>query len=102
MSIHSLASAGPGVINLDQPGTYLHWSIFTVSVANLALIAVMVGTGLFVGRRVADRDDRILPIALEEPAPGGGERRQLQFSTPGGTRIIWVFDPGFHLKETMR
>jgi hypothetical protein len=30
------------VINLDQPGTYLHWSIFTVSVANLVLIAVMV------------------------------------------------------------
>ena len=29
-------------INLDHPGTYLHWSIFTVSVANLALIAVMV------------------------------------------------------------
>jgi hypothetical protein len=27
---------------MDQPGTYLHWSIFTVSVANLALIAVMV------------------------------------------------------------
>jgi Cytochrome b(N-terminal)/b6/petB len=42
MSTHSLASAGPGAINLDQPGTYLHWSIFTVSVANLALIAVMV------------------------------------------------------------
>ncbi|MGI8447240.1 MAG: cytochrome b N-terminal domain-containing protein [Streptosporangiaceae bacterium] len=29
-------------INLDHPGTYLHWSIFTVSVANLGLIAVMV------------------------------------------------------------
>jgi hypothetical protein len=29
-------------INLDHPGTYLHWSIFTVSVANLVLIAVMV------------------------------------------------------------
>ncbi len=29
-------------INLDNPGTYLHWSIFTVSVANLCLIAVMV------------------------------------------------------------
>jgi Cytochrome b(N-terminal)/b6/petB len=38
----ALASAGSGVINLDQPGTYLHWSIFTVSVANLVLIAVMV------------------------------------------------------------
>ena len=31
-----------GVINLDQPGTYLHWSIFAVSLANLVLIAVMV------------------------------------------------------------
>ncbi|HUY48395.1 MAG TPA: cytochrome b N-terminal domain-containing protein [Streptosporangiaceae bacterium] len=29
-------------INLDNPGTYLHWSIFTVSVANLVLVAVMV------------------------------------------------------------
>ena len=29
-------------INLDQPGTYLHWSIFEVSVANLVVIAVMV------------------------------------------------------------
>ncbi len=35
----SVASAP---INLDHPGTYLHWSIFTVSVANLCLIAVMV------------------------------------------------------------
>ena len=35
----SIASAP---INLDHPGTYLHWSIFTVSVANLVLIAVMV------------------------------------------------------------
>ncbi len=37
-----LADASSGVINLDQPGTYVTWSIFTVSVANLALIAVMV------------------------------------------------------------
>ena len=35
----SIASAP---INLDHPGTYLHWSIFTISVANLVLIAVMV------------------------------------------------------------
>src|SRR5215831_16110211 len=42
MDIAALASPGSGVINLDQPGTYLSWSIFTVSVANLALIAVMV------------------------------------------------------------
>ena len=30
------------------------------------------------------------------------ERRQLQFSTPGGTRIIWTFDPDFSLKEPVR
>ncbi len=42
MNIHALADTSSGVINLDQQGTYLHWSIFTVSVANLALIAVMV------------------------------------------------------------
>jgi hypothetical protein len=29
-------------IDLNQPGNYLHWSIFDVSVANLVLIAVMV------------------------------------------------------------
>ena len=29
-------------IDLNQPGTYWHWSIFTVSEANLILIAVMV------------------------------------------------------------
>ena len=42
MSTTVLAGSGSGVINLDQPGTLLHWSIFTVSVANLVLIAVMV------------------------------------------------------------
>jgi hypothetical protein len=29
-------------VNLDQPGRYLHWSIFFISEANLVLIAVMI------------------------------------------------------------
>ena len=41
MSTPDLAM-GPLAIDLNQPGTYLHWSIFYVSVANLVLIAVMV------------------------------------------------------------
>ncbi len=40
--MNSPADMASGVINLDQPGTYLHWSILDVSVANLVLIAVMV------------------------------------------------------------
>jgi Cytochrome b(N-terminal)/b6/petB len=36
------ASISVLAVDLSSPGKYLHWSIFTVSVANLALIAVMV------------------------------------------------------------
>ncbi len=42
MSTLALSGHEPLAINLNSPGTYLHWSIFTVSVANLVLIAVMV------------------------------------------------------------
>ena len=37
-----LSSLLASVVNLDGPGRYLHWSILTVSEANLILIAVMV------------------------------------------------------------
>src|SRR5215469_6040378 len=42
--MYTAALAAPRIaaIDLNQPGTYLHWSIFEVSVANLVLIAVMV------------------------------------------------------------
>jgi hypothetical protein len=36
------ATSLAAVVNLNGPGRYLHWSIFTVSEANLVLIAVMV------------------------------------------------------------
>jgi Cytochrome b(N-terminal)/b6/petB len=59
--VRSLALAGavhaPVAIDLNQPGSYLSWNIFTISVANLVLIAVMVvifGAALllpFPGRR---------------------------------------------------
>src|SRR5216683_6462340 len=42
MHVTALAALRTSAIDLNQPGTYLHWSIFTVSVANLMLIAVMV------------------------------------------------------------
>jgi len=63
-------TTGHGIlaIDLNSPGSYLHWSIFTVSVANLVLIAVMVvifGAALllpFPGR------NRVLP-AVPDPPP---------------------------------
>ena len=50
-----LAAHGPVAIDLNAPGRYLTWSIFTISVANLVLIAVMVA---------------IFGIALLAPFPG--------------------------------
>ena len=55
----SLPVTGHGAlaIDLNSPGSYVHWNIFTISVANLVLIAVMVvifGAALllpFPGRR---------------------------------------------------
>ena len=37
-----LPHPGPLAIDLNRPGTFLHWSIFEISVANLVVIAVMV------------------------------------------------------------
>ena len=42
MNLLALQHTGPLAINMNQPGSFVHWSIFTVSVANLVLIAVMV------------------------------------------------------------
>ena len=42
MNFPGLQQAGPLAIDINQPGSFVHWSIFTVSVANLVLIAVMV------------------------------------------------------------
>ncbi len=62
--------AGPLAINMNQPGSFLHWSIFYVSVANLVLIAVMVaifGAALLLP---FPRGHRRVPAAVAGEAPG--------------------------------
>jgi hypothetical protein len=84
MSPTVLVDPGSGVINLDQPGTYLHWSIFTVSVANLVLIAVMVvifGVALV----LPFPKGRIYPPASELPA-GADPGTLAGAPSPGRTR----------------
>ena len=51
-----LAAHAPLAVDLNAPGGYLNWSIFTISEANLVLVAVMVA---------------IFGIALLAPFPGG-------------------------------
>ena len=62
-----------------------------------ATVAVTLMAGVIVGHRLPSRDAAIADDAGERPsrAAVSAERRQLQFASPGGTRIIWVFDPEF-------
>jgi hypothetical protein len=66
-----------------------------------ALVVVMLVAGAAAGRRLSIRE----PLRTADGAGGattdGGERRQVQFATPGGTRIIWTIDPNFHMREVM-
>ena len=64
-----------------------------VAFAAGALIVLAAGAGDD-GRRHVDR-------GADVPSAGSGERRQLQFDTPGGTRIIWEINPDFTLRETI-
>jgi hypothetical protein len=41
------------------------------------------------------------PAPVSSPAVSApGDMRQLQFATPGGTRVIWQFNPDFSFRET--
>jgi hypothetical protein len=65
------------------------------ALALAATVAVMLTVGTWTGTRLGDpRGD----VPRTSPAPG--EVRQIQFATPGGTRIIWILNPDLNLHET--
>jgi hypothetical protein len=74
MQALALTGGSPLAIDLNSPGTYLNWSIFTISVANLVLIAVMVvifGAALllpFPGRHRADAAATAEEASAAEPS----------------------------------
>lgn len=71
-------------------------------------VLLIVCAGMLAGLQSVTRDDAGrgagAPASDDTPADDGSvavERQQLQFSTPGGTRIIWVFDSQFEIKGTL-
>ncbi len=67
-----------------------------------AAAALMFGVSGVMGHRqsssIADSSGRLVgPI----DAGSSADQRQLQFATPGGTRIIWIFDRNLRLQESM-
>ena len=57
-------------------------------------VAATLAAGVVIGQRLP-RQAPLRSGSVERP--GGEIRRQVQFDTPGGTRIIWVIDPDFDL-----
>ena len=75
-----------------------------------ALVVVMIVAGATAGRRLtappsvqtANGREGARAGAQSPGIPAGNvERRQVQFATPGGTRIIWTIDPNFQMREVM-
>jgi hypothetical protein len=69
-----------------------------------AVASLLVAIGTMAGHRaIVERAMTTEPVPPSAVLGGGdgGERRQLQFSTPGGTRIIWIFDQNLRLQESM-
>lgn len=72
-------------------------------------VLLIVCAGMLAGLQSVTRDDdgRAAGVPASDVAPAADdgsvavERQQLQFSTPGGTRIIWVFDSQFEIKGTL-
>jgi hypothetical protein len=82
------------------------WSrTFAATAAALTLVCIALLTSLQGGQLADERAVRVEPadqalVTATDETPETA-RQQLHFSTPGGTRIIWVFDPGFEVKGTL-
>src|SRR5580700_4462747 len=94
MNLPALQQTGPLAINMNQPGSFVHWSIFTVSVANLVLIAVMVvifGAALL---PPSPRGVRAGPaVTADSDAADGGYGGAAAAGTPAGddgTAGMWT------------
>jgi hypothetical protein len=80
-----------------------------VAAAIVAIVSIGVGTGLRLdvssrSEQTATSDRASGPSALQtaDGTRAATPNRQLQFLTPGGTRIIWVFNQDLDLKATLR
>jgi hypothetical protein len=72
------------------------WSPRPLMVA--ATVAATLAAGVVIGQRLP-RQAPLGAGSVQRPDAGDAEkaRRQVQFDTPGGTRIIWVINPDFDL-----
>ncbi len=78
METLALAGHAPAAIDLNQPGSYLTWNVFTISVANLVLIAVMVaifGAALLLPFPRGRGEDAAVPDPTPDAGTAPGDER---------------------------
>jgi hypothetical protein len=89
----------------STPGIRIWSRTFAATAAALTLICAGLLTALQDGNArntgAGPSDSNGPALASAESEGPAQERQQLHFSTPGGTRIIWVFDSGFEVKGTL-
>ena len=59
-------------------------------------VAAAIVAGVAVGQRSPTPSTSVIGADAAHASGGIRSQRQLQFASPGGTRIIWVFDPEFN------
>ena len=82
--------SGPPTARWPQP------VLVAVTIALTLIASIALGRRLPPPRGAAIGDD-VTPSQAHDPVSPEPSRRQLQFATPGGTRIIWVFNSDFSL-----
>ena len=80
---------------MPQAAPAIAWWPRALAAAALVVLMVIAGTvsNRDKARKVESGDATKVAVPIDPP-----ERRQLQFATPGGTRIIWTLDPEFKLE----
>ena len=85
----------------DEPRKVAAWF---QPLAVAATLVAMMALGITVGQRFDARSASVTGTAgVDEGGQAGRDperARQLHFSTPGGTRIIWIFNSDLDLKTT--
>jgi hypothetical protein len=100
LDVEAAAEIRRRILAAVQPATLQTWP-WPRPMLVAATLALTIAAGAAAGRQLAPPTADTATRAAVQGAGTTDERRQLQFSTPGGTRIIWVFDPQFTMKETM-
>ena len=100
--VEPLGADEAGAIRRRVVGEAVGTHTASATVRRLAPVWALGGalTAAAVGGILVARTHPPAPVVAPEAPSASGDMRQLQFATPGGTRIIWTFNPDFSLRET--